>query len=307
MSLPGKIRKTYAIGSVVLTLFLSGCAVALIGFVLRWNSFTTEDGTVIRFPVEGLENLKVKRTYSLLWSCVLVMPLCFTAAFLLCFNRRFMLVLMILTGLIAFASSLYASLNFREIYYKIHIIFEEDDAFDERCDSKSYNDVNFCVCNIGPARNKTEKVLKFRVDECDELEDVTGKFYLFFVLSLVTSLLSGVLLCLSCMEYCKPIQNMSAVLLQDEISNYESTKDGQQGKPDNHTQTAGFNNPVFIQCDTSGQKKTVFCYPYTAAPTISINGQQGQHTLVSEAPSTNVTLSNFTKKKARGYLYPTFG
>ena len=69
---------------------------------------------------------------------------------------------MILTGLIAFASSIYASLNFREIYHKIHIIFEEEDAFDERCDSKSYNDVNFCVCNIGPARNKTEKVLKFR-------------------------------------------------------------------------------------------------------------------------------------------------
>ena len=78
------------------------------------------------------------------------------------FSTFFQLVLMILTGLIAFASSIYASLNFREIYHKIHIIFEEEDAFDERCDSKSYNDVNFCVCNIGPARNKTEKVLKFR-------------------------------------------------------------------------------------------------------------------------------------------------
>lgn len=70
--LQGQVRKTYAFGSVVLTALLVGCSIALIASVLQWNSFTTEDGTVIRFPVEGLKNLKVKRTASLLWSSILV-------------------------------------------------------------------------------------------------------------------------------------------------------------------------------------------------------------------------------------------
>lgn len=74
--------------------------------------------------------------------------------------------LLILTGILSFASSLYASKNFREIYHKIHIIFEDDDdSFDDRCESKSYNGLEYCVCNIGPLnppKNATLKLLKFR-------------------------------------------------------------------------------------------------------------------------------------------------
>ena len=72
---------------------------------------------------------------------------------------------MILMGMLGFASSLYASTNFREIYHKIHIILDDGDSFDDRCNSQSYNDVEYCVCNIGPLNppaNATIKLLKFR-------------------------------------------------------------------------------------------------------------------------------------------------
>ena len=66
------MRKSYALGSTILTMLLTGCSIALIALVLQWDSFTREDGAGIRFPVEGLNNLEVKRAASLLWSCILV-------------------------------------------------------------------------------------------------------------------------------------------------------------------------------------------------------------------------------------------
>ena len=66
------MRKSYAIGCIILTIILTGCSIALIALVLQWHSFTGEDGNDIRFPVEGLDNLEVKKAASLLWSCVLV-------------------------------------------------------------------------------------------------------------------------------------------------------------------------------------------------------------------------------------------
>ena len=66
------MRKSYAIGGILLTIILTGCSIALIALVLQWHSFTGEDGNDIRFPVEGLDNLEVKKAASLLWSCVLV-------------------------------------------------------------------------------------------------------------------------------------------------------------------------------------------------------------------------------------------
>ena len=72
---------------------------------------------------------------------------------------------MILMGLLAFASNVYASVNFREIYDKIRIIFDDEDSFDERCNSITYSNVKYCACNIGPLNppaNVTAKMLKFR-------------------------------------------------------------------------------------------------------------------------------------------------
>lgn len=72
---------------------------------------------------------------------------------------------MILMGLLAFASNVYASVNFREIYNKISIIFDDEDSFDERCNSVLNSNVKYCVCNIGllePPENATIKTLKFR-------------------------------------------------------------------------------------------------------------------------------------------------
>ena len=66
------MRRSYAFGAIFLTTLLTGCSIALIALMLQWHSFVREDGAGIRFPVEGLNNLKVKRAASLLWSCILV-------------------------------------------------------------------------------------------------------------------------------------------------------------------------------------------------------------------------------------------
>ena len=76
---------------------------------------------------------------------------------------------MVLMGLLGFASNVYASVNFREISNKISIIFDDEDSFDERCNSVSYRNVKYCVCNIGqlnPPENATMKTLKFRGKNC---------------------------------------------------------------------------------------------------------------------------------------------
>ena len=74
---------------------------------------------------------------------------------------------MILTGVVALSSSVYASANFNAIYNEIQTILAGDeDSFDKRCDSRSINNVNYCECKVGslyPSVNgTTSKVLRFR-------------------------------------------------------------------------------------------------------------------------------------------------
>ena len=76
---------------------------------------------------------------------------------------------MVLMGLLGFASNVYASVHFRDIYDKINIMFSDEDSFDERCNSVSHNNIKYCVCNIGqlhPPENATIKMLKFRGKYC---------------------------------------------------------------------------------------------------------------------------------------------
>eukprot|EP00112_Aurelia_sp_Birch-Aquarium-sp1_P007221 Seg1786.6 transcript_id=Seg1786.6/GoldUCD/mRNA.D3Y31 product="hypothetical protein" protein_id=Seg1786.6/GoldUCD/D3Y31 len=226
------------------------------------------------------------------------MPLCFTGIFLLCFRRKFMILLMILTGFIAVSSSIYACANFNDIYNEIQTILAGDeDSFDKRCDSRSINDVNYCECKVGPlypATNGTNRVLRFRVDECDDLEDITMKFFLFFCLSLTASLLSTTLLIVSIVAYCTPVKELSNALLSNEESTYDSTK--HQDEPHlypNLAQAEGHHNPVFIQYTNTEPKKKVFWYPYCGQPNPNTHVGEGPRQSQPFEPNTQVTFSHF--------------
>ena len=74
---------------------------------------------------------------------------------------------MILTGFIAISSSVYACANFKAIYNEIQTILAGDeDSFDDRCNSRSINDVNYCECRVAPfqpaVNGTTSKTLRFR-------------------------------------------------------------------------------------------------------------------------------------------------
>lgn len=87
---------------------------------------------------------------------------------------------------------------------------------------------------------------------------------------------------------------MSALLLQNEaINNYDSAKE--QDHLGNHSHRTGYNNPVFVQCNKTGQRQSVFWYPYADHPNTSINDRQSLNRI--ESRHGNVTFSNFSGAK----------
>ena len=90
---------------------------------------------------------------------------------------------------------------------------------------------------------------------------------------------------------------MSAVLLQNESGqDYSSTKQDEHTM-DRNTHTVGFNNPVFMQCNKTGQRQSVFWYPYSSDPSASINHDPVQNRSDQSASHNNVTFSSFRAGK----------
>ena len=92
---------------------------------------------------------------------------------------------------------------------------------------------------------------------------------------------------------------MSAVLLQnEETQNYASTK--QHDKSTEHrTCKVRFDNPVYIQCNTTGQNQSVFWYPYSIDTNVSENGKLVEQSVDQVNNQRNITFSSF--KSAKGH------
>ena len=86
---------------------------------------------------------------------------------------------------------------------------------------------------------------------------------------------------------------MSAVLLQnEETHNYASTK--QHDKNTEHrTCKVRFDNPVYIQSNSTGQNQSVFWYPYSSDMNVSENGNLAEQSVDQVNNQRNVTFSSF--------------
>ena len=87
------------------------------------------------------------------------------------------------------------------------------------------------------------------------------------------------------------LQRLSAVLLQNEATqDYKSTMQHQTERKPNGVR---FDNPVFLQCNSTGQRQSVFWYPYVSDTNASNSNDMVQHSPSQKKNQKNVTFSSF--------------
>ena len=88
------------------------------------------------------------------------------------------------------------------------------------------------------------------------------------------------------------------MLLQNEATqDYQSTK--QKQKKTEHKAATGvrFENPVFLQCSSTGQRQSVFWYPYSSDTNASNSNGLVQDSPNRKKNQKNVTFSSFQSPK----------
>ena len=137
--------------------------------------------------------------------------------------------------------------------------------------------------------------LAVAVEECDELGKMSKRYFLYFVLTLLSSVFSAMLLGLAIFACCSTTEEES--LLQSDTPQYNSIKPQEQGEflaqhhQEKNQVEAGFNNPVFVHCNDGGQKKTMFWYPYSGTPDTAASATKD--TYGPKEHDRLVTYSNF--------------